>query len=201
MAASTHASRSGRPGAYATKLAFRRGLAFLAVLASATAAVYLLWETYPAAAAVVAAAALPTLRHLKGRTKAAWRGASTERRVVRTIRRHPKVEKVWCGLRPGDYGADIDLVARTKSGAYWVVEIKSGYGALSYRNGVLWAGRRRIPGDPVAQVEKAAERAARHFRSPMWRVVCVPGATSSLNVRGTLVCGLRELADAIDRKG
>lgn len=76
-----------------------------------------------------------------------------------------------------------------------VVETKTGFGHVRLgSNGELLSGKRRIPGDPVAQVRRQARALTALVGVPVSTVVCVAHMTNAPFSSGqTVVCSARHL--------
>lgn len=147
--------------------------------------------TQPWAMYVTAGGLLFLSGRMLGRARRARRGVRTERRVLDELAKLDGV-RIWCGLRPGDVGGDLDFCVDLGEKVV-VVEAKSGRGRVSYRNGVMRAGGRTIPGDPIAQVRREAARAARHFGKPAHPVVCVVDSGEDKSAGDVSVVGIESL--------
>lgn len=129
------------------------------------------------------------------RARRAFRGVRTERRVLSELVTIPDAT-IWCGLRPGEWGGDLDFCVEVGR-VVVVVEAKTGRGRVTYGDGRMRAGGRLLPGDPVAQVRKEASRAAQHFQKTAFGVVCVADGTSGLMVGEVPVVGLSKLKETV----
>jgi hypothetical protein len=79
-----------------------------------------------------------------------------------------------------------------------VIETKTGHGEVSFRDGAMYASRRRIPKNPVAQVERQAHALARLTGRQVRSVVCVVDMTNRpFSTGSTIVCSLNDLPDVL----
>lgn len=121
-------------------------------------------------------------------------GVRSERRVVSRLARlgaHAVVNGAMLGA-PGD--ADHVVIGP----ALVVVETKTGKGRARYGNGELHVGRRRVPGDPVAQVRRQASALARIAGRDPLAVVCVVDMTNGpLRVGDVAICALDDLEHVV----
>lgn len=79
------------------------------------------------------------------------------------------------------------------------IETKSGTGRLSVRKGELHIGRKRFARDPIQQAISQAIAASQVCGTEVRPVVCVVGATNTLEVRGVTICGIATLKDVVRR--
>lgn len=124
-------------------------------------------------------------------------GVESEKNTRKYIKKG-KPHVVAYGLKPTKKGGDIDVCLITQPGVVLAVEVKTGFGKVSLNGDSVRAGRRIIPGSPLNQAERNAEKLARamglsdHDVIP---VVCIPGMNNSgfwVN-RRTLVCSPKQL--------
>lgn len=191
----------GQPGSYARGLAARYGAAAAGLGLLAVGAAWTALASRSVFGLVIGAVAGGAANTVWGRARAAWVGYVTERRVLDTLTKM-KVPVVWCGLRPGERGGDIDFVVGLHSGRLMVVEAKTGSGKVQVRGDAMFCGRRRLVGNPVGQARSAARKAQRWAREK-WgtdlrviTAVCVPDATGGpFQVDGVWVVNLAGLVD------
>jgi len=140
--------------------------------------------------ALVAAGAIALARgEMTKRAKAAV-GARSERRVAKAIK----------SLGP-DYlanslmiGAGGDADHTVIGPCLVVVETKTGHGEVRRQGGKLIAGRRTIPGDPVAQVRRQAAAVGKVTNSYCDAVVCISdGSFAPFETEHVTVCSLADL--------
>lgn len=189
----------GRPGTHARKLAFGFYGKALGVATGALAVLALLWWMGKPFFGVLAAFVGALIAHYLYREgRKASIGYRTEKELLKVVRKVPGVTRIWCGLRPGNRGGDIDLAVAAR-GYLFVVEVKTGFGQVGYRDGGLYSGKRRIPGDPILQAQKAAERAAKHLKAPLaYPVVCVvQGRCDPFTVADVTVVNKKGLVDLL----
>ena len=122
-------------------------------------------------------------------------GGKSERVVAGAIRRADPVAVVHGALLGA--GGDADHVVLGPAVA--VVETKTGFGKVLEVDGGLQAGRRRIPKDPVAQVERQAHALGRLLGIEASSVVCV---TKMVNrpfhtFSGCFVCSADSLPEVL----
>ena len=144
----------------------------------------------------VAVAAVAWYLMVTARTKfsKASVGARSERRVAQEINRQNPVG-LGNSLLLGA-GGDADHVV---VGPWLVaVETKTGHGHVVASGQTLRAGKRTIPGDPVAQSKRQAAAVGRVAGTYCDAVVCIPDMTNAPFVdRGVTVCSLRDLGQVL----
>jgi hypothetical protein len=80
------------------------------------------------------------------------------------------------------------------------IETKTGHGKVTFRDGAMYAGSRRIPKNPVAQVERQCQVLSRLTGRRATGVVCVVDMTTRpFRVGDVTVCSLNDLADVLSR--
>lgn len=118
-------------------------------------------------------------------------GLRTEQRVARVVERCGAAF-VLHGALLGERAGDADHVLLGP--CVVVVESKSGRGRISYRDGVMHAGPRRLPRDPVRQVRVQRDLLAARAGCRVDAVVCVADSTSpARQYDGVWVCSLVDL--------
>lgn len=171
----------GTPGAYARTLERKHlfgALPFsVASLVAGFLAVFLALEAkfvFAAAAAVLFLVSRSKAEsHFTNRKKARI-GRVNEEKVAKVLKKCG-ADLVAHGQLLGA-GGDCDHVV---AGSCLVaVETKTGKGKVSYRNGILTAGRRDIPGDPIEQVSRQASALSKIAKKSATPVVVVTGMTS-----------------------
>jgi hypothetical protein len=79
-----------------------------------------------------------------------------------------------------------------------VIETKTGYGFVRSEDSSLYAGRRRIPGDPVTQVNRQSRTLGRQLGAYVHTVVCVVDMENHPFATGnTTVCSLADLITVV----
>lgn len=79
-----------------------------------------------------------------------------------------------------------------------IVESKTGYGEVSYKDGTMWAGRRPIPKDPISQVKSQAKIVSGILHAPVRAIVCVADMTNNpFKVNEVIVCSKRDLLEVV----
>lgn len=142
---------------------------------------------------------------LRSRAKASWVTAARLRRgvqaedIVLTALRRARVSLVVNGADVGAGGDADHVVAHMRkdgSVSLGVVETKAGGGFVRPQGRSLLTGKggRRIPGDPIAQVQRQARGLAARTQMGVWAVVCVPWMTNPpFTVEDVVVCGVKDL--------
>lgn len=216
MSMLTRTKMSGRTGVYAKSLARKeyarsaghRSLSLVyAAAAAAAVALRLAWNPASGVSWWAVAGASTALGYgavVQGRKAAvasskagkARIGARSEARVARMLARRSGVRIVMNGVHPGGSKGDVDHLLLGPCLA--VVETKTGTGKVSYAYGKMRAGRRVIPGDPVQQARRQADRVSRLTGRRCAAVVCVPDMTNqSFRASGVPVCSLQELPEVV----
>lgn len=132
------------------------------------------------------------------------RGTSAEEDVVRALQR-ARVSLVINGAELNAGGDADHVVAHDRGnghGVLAVIETKAGGGVVDYHNGGLLTGRnrRRIPGDPIRQVQRQVAALARRCGRPVVGIVCVPWMTNEpFAVGPVVVCGTTHLRSLFHR--
>lgn len=145
----------------------------------------------PAVAGIAAVAASLGARSEWIRRSKAAIGARSERRVAREIE-HLGCSAVIHGALLGA-GGDADHIV--VGPALAVIETKTGRGNVAWSDGRLLAGRRAIPGNPVAQVRRQAAALGRRAGVRPMAVVCVPDMEGRpFMVDEVTVCSLASLS-------
>lgn len=194
----------------------RSAVVFLAVLAVACALA--LWGPWPVTSTEASTRLLLTVAFLLA---ASIVGMVLQRRsrwtpkAVRTVERSAAgarsesrvaavLEQMGAGaVRHGlllGAGGDVDHVV---IGPVLVaVETKTGRGAVRRDGTALHAGRRRIPGDPIAQVSRQADRISRLTGAVCAAVVCIPDADlpRPVQIDGVWVCSLASLPACVHQQ-
>lgn len=172
----------GTPGAYARTLerqASAKSFPLIASsLASAAAAAYLFFQQGNAPAAALAGIFAVACRVRAERFLTDKRKASIGRRNEELVAK--KINKCGASMvahgQVIGYGGDCDHIV---AGSCLVaIETKTGAGNVSYSNGQLTAGRRVIPGDPIAQVARQRKNLTKVTSKPAVAAVVVPGMTN-----------------------
>lgn len=123
-------------------------------------------------------------------------GARSERRVAKALAGGPW--EVFNGALLGA-GGDADHIIIGAGSA--VVETKTGHGRVTTADGVMRAGSRRMPGDPIAQVRRQASAMARQYNLRPLPVVCVVDMSNEpFMSQGVLVCSLGYLVSLLQRQ-
>lgn len=198
MARRRRTDEVGTPGAHASMLA-RRALASSAACALATlvtgglavwlvaASSYVL-AAIPGVVAVLCALASRGFWHSANK---ALVGARSERTVGRAlVAAGPHV--VLHGLMLGAGG---DLDHAVVGPVLAAVETKTGYGNVRVdSSGALWAGRRKLLGDPLAQCQRQAKALGKVAHMRAAAIVCVVNMENAAFTRnGVTVCSAKHL--------
>lgn len=194
----------GTPAVYARRLFRRFASLGLLILAGGGGAAWVAYQDANfMAAAMIAAATCGAVAVTFQRAGQARVGVVSERKVVAELTR-TGVRAVICGARPGGVGGDVDIVALGPGAA--AIEVKTGYGKVTYSRGALWVGNRRVMGDPIGQAARGAGRIGRALGGQVWvdALVCVPGMSNKpFSVRNgqtvVWVCGLGDLGYVLSR--
>lgn len=145
---------------------------------------------------IVAASGLVVVaRRHWGDAERAWVGARSERRVASVIKKAQPTAVVH-GALIGGRGGDVDHAV---IGPWLVaVETKTGTGPVSIRDGKVVAGRRTMPGNPVAQAQQSAVRLGRMANQYASAVLCISDMTGRPFKSGTVVvCSPTSLPDVL----
>lgn len=185
----------GRPGSHAMKLAWGHSVrGWTAAITSFTSASVSTWyavelrHTSWTLLALVALAAVAA-----GGGAAQWRpapyfaaagraraGARQESLTLEHIVGLDCVAGVICGWMPPGRIGDLDAAAVLQSGVIAGVETKTGSGRLRLVGDTIYAGDKTLPGDPIAQIHKAATAAKTALAAPVLPIVCVPRSSGKL---------------------
>jgi hypothetical protein len=190
----------GSPGSHAVSMArtamlragvFTGGVLAAGLAAVGTATVDGVPLLIPGACAGAGLAAAVHVRATWRKAERAFVGAKSERLVgAAIVKAEPDV--VIHGAMLG-VGGDCDHVVLGP--VVVAVETKTGYGNVRVgADGALYAGSRRIPGDPLAQVRRQAGALARRVSLQAESVVCIPKMTNRpFTHGGVTVCSAADL--------
>lgn len=100
-------------------------------------------------------------------------------------------------------GGDADFVVVTRGGGLAVIECKAGGGQVRVEKGRLVTGKGRVvPGNPVEQAARQADRLAQLTGTMVHPIVCFPWMRNPpFEVAGTVVCGAAHLGRVLDGRG
>lgn len=134
-------------------------------------------------------------------------GAESEQIVVAALRAHESVTAVHSGRHLSRTSKeDIDQIAFIASGAVAVIEVKTRFGFVTVKDGVLVSGKDERPfhGDPFAQVTRGAGHVVNALDGllvgPVHRVICVAKAPNKAPFThdGITVCTAATLPAVLD---
>jgi hypothetical protein len=193
---------AGKPGGYASRLAWRARLRAAGCAALSAAALLLALSNRPALASGAPGAYLPigaliaaTLagafaRQFWGRSLAAAVGARSERRVAAVLR----VQQATALLHSVELGVGGDADHLLLGPHLVAVETKTGAGKVSYQDGKIYVGTKALRGDPVAQCRRQAMAAKQVCGSFCDAVVCVVDMVNAPFTVGSVhVCSAADL--------
>jgi hypothetical protein len=193
---------AGKPGGYASRLAWRARLRAAGCAALSAAALLLALSNRPALAGGAPGAYLPigaliaaTLagafaRQFWGRSLAAAVGARSERRVAAVLR----AQRGTALLHSVELGVGGDADHLLLGPHLVAVETKTGAGKVSYQDGKIYVGTKALRGDPVAQCRRQAMAAKQVCGSFCDAVVCVVDMVNAPFTVGSVhVCSAADL--------
>lgn len=128
-------------------------------------------------------------------------GVRSEREVQQRLRRAKPAVAAY-GLVLGPHRGDCDVAVVTRSLGVAAVEVKTGFGKVSYRAGAIHAGSRTLLGDPVAQATAQARLLSKCLDGrAVLPIVCIPGMTNKpFRAEGHVyVCSGRDLDSTMAR--
>jgi hypothetical protein len=196
----------GHPGGYARHLARRAFMRCAIGIAGIVGVIWAFWalrgfstpprEELPLLICTITALAICYIGTRLGFTqygKAAV-GAQSESRVGRVLARSGAAVVLNGSMIGG--GGDADHIVLGPP--LVVIETKTGYGNVYTRGNELHAGKRRIPGDPIAQVLRQARTLSRQVNTRVTCVVCVVDMVGPPFVsRQVTVCSLADLTNVM----
>jgi len=168
----------GTPGGYAFTLGFKRSLKSVGFFAGAfslgAGSIFLfLNDSVPQLILMFLAASSFACffyaRNLWGDAQKAFAGARSEKRASSVILK-TKPDFLMNSVLLGAGGDADHIVLGPK---LVVIETKTGRGKVSYKDGVMRAGTKKIPGDPVAQANRQALALSKESNTFASAIVCV----------------------------
>ena len=120
-------------------------------------------------------------------------GVKAEAEVSKEIRKL-KPELLANGLVIDKIGDCDHLVM---DGYIALVETKRGYGYVELIDGALYINKKRMPRNPIAQIEKQAKMLSREFGVELEKIICITGAKNTFRHGSIVITGLEGLNQVI----